>query len=381
MPSDEIRIGVVGAAGRGGSFFRSLRALEGVRVTAACDVNAEGLSAACRQQSIPHAFTDYAELLAADACDAVIIGTPMPFHADQAVAALDKGVHVLSEVPAAVSIDECRRLVRAAAASSATYMMAENYCYAVPNVIVREMARAGLFGECYYAEGHYLHELKALNEVTRWRRKWQTGIDGNTYITHELGPLLQWLAPQRVVEVACAGSGHHYTDPRGRAYGIQDVIVTLCRLSGGGLAVCQIDMLSERPHKMDYYRLQGTLGAYESGRVPGGEPKVSLRSSPRAPDDAGAMSWEPLSDYRDRFLPAEFKRLMETAGKAGHGGGDFWVLHDFVEAIRQGAAPPIGIHEAMDMTLPGLISQQAVGPGTWLKVPDSREWVGAGRDA
>ena len=376
MPSEEIRIGVVGAAGRGGSFFRSLRALEGVGVTAACDVNAEGLAKAARAWAIPHTFTDYEALLDSGEADAVVIGTPMEFHAAQAVSALQRGVHVLSEVPAAVSLDQCRRLVAAAAASRGVYMMAENYCYGIPNVIVGEMARAGLFGRTYYAEGHYLHELKALNEITRWRRKWQTGIDGNTYITHELGPLLRWLSPRRVVQVACTGSGHHYADPRGEQYGIQDVIVTLGRLSGGGLVQCQIDMLSERPHKMDYYRLQGTLGAYESGRAPDEVPKVSLRKAPRPPDDQSAMQWEPLENYRDRFLPRHVKELLAESQKAGHGGGDFWVLYDFVKAIREGTPATIGIHEAMDMTLPGLISQRAVTSGAWLDVPDSRPWAG-----
>jgi len=377
MATDEVRVGVVGAAGRGGSFFRSLLALDGVGVTAACDLNAEGLAKAAEQWSIPHTFTEYEALLDAGVVDAVVIGTPMPLHAPQAIAALQRGVHVLSEVPAAVSVEECRQLVRAAAGSEAVYMMAENYCYGISNVIVGEMARAGLFGEMYYAEGHYLHELKALNEITRWRRKWQTGIDGNTYITHELGPPLQWLAPQRVVQVACAGSGHHYVDPRAAGYGIQDVIVTLGRLTGGGLVQCQIDMLSERPHKMNYYRLQGTLGAYEAGRAPGEADKVSLRSRPRAPDDQSALEWEPLENYRQRFLPEHFRVLLEVSAKAGHGGGDFWVLHDFARAIRQGAAAPIGIHEAMDMTLPGLISQQAIAAGGWLDVPDSRQWAAA----
>jgi len=40
-------------------------------------------------------------------------------------------------------------------------------------MIVQEMVRRGEFGTPYYAEGEYLHELKGLNEVTRWRRRWQ----------------------------------------------------------------------------------------------------------------------------------------------------------------------------------------------------------------
>ena len=42
---------------------------------------------------------------------------------------------------------------------------------------------------------------------------------------------------------------------------------------------------------------------------------------------------------------------------------------------RGGSEPPIGVHEAMDMTLPGLMSQQSIREGgRWLDVPDSREW-------
>ena len=40
-----------------------------------------------------------------------------------------------------------------------------------------------------------------------------------------------------------------------------------------------------------------------------------------------------------------------------------------------GAPPRIGIHEAMDMTVPGLVSQQSITEdGRWITVPDSREW-------
>jgi len=48
---------------------------------------------------------------------------------------------------------------------------------------------------------------------------------------------------------------------------------------------------------------------------------------------------------------------------------------EFVNAVVNGCPPPIGIHEAMDMTLPGLISQRSIAEGgRWLEVPDSRDW-------
>src|SRR5262249_32905375 len=60
---------------------------------------------------------------------------------------------------------------------------------------------------------------------------------------------------------------------------------------------------------------------------------------------------------------------------AGHGGGDYYEVLDFINAVRGVAPCPIGIHEAMDMTLPGLISQQSITRnGTWMDVPDTRRW-------
>lgn len=65
------------------------------------------------------------------------------------------------------------------------------------------------------------------------------------------------------------------------------------------------------------------------------------------------------------------------AVQAGHGGGDYFVAMDFVDAIRGRKPVPIGIHEAMDMTVPGLISQQSIlHGGAWLDVPDTRLWRG-----
>jgi predicted dehydrogenase len=92
--------------------------------------------------------------------DAVILGTPMPFHVPQAIAALKRGIHVISEVPASVSMAESKDLVLAAKASKAIYMMAENYTYIQSNQVIGEMVRRGEFGKPYYAEGEYIHELK-----------------------------------------------------------------------------------------------------------------------------------------------------------------------------------------------------------------------------
>jgi hypothetical protein len=50
-------------------------------------------------------------------------------------------------------------------------------------------------------------------------------------------------------------------------------------------------------------------------------------------------------------------------------------IHAVCDAITGKRPCPVGIHEAMAMTLPGLVSQQSIQQGgAWLPVPDSREW-------
>ncbi len=370
----QLNVGIVGAAGRGAAFRDALEA-NGARVHAVCDVRQEALDACAERLGAREKYADYVAMLQGSELDAVVIGTPMQFHVPQSLMAVSEGIHVLCEVPAGVSVEECRQLVLACNESDAVYMMAENYTYMRPNVAVRELARAGLFGEVFYAEGEYLHELKGLNEVTKWRRTWQTGIDGITYGTHSLGPILQWMQHDRVAHVCCAGAGHHYRDPRGEFYH-EESPVMLCKTAGGALIKIRVDMVSDRPHAMANYQLQGTEGVYESGRGgPVDRGKIWLRALTEKVRWFDMDSFMEMSPLAREHMPEDWLAPPEEARRAGHGGGDYFEVLDFMRAIRGEAACPIGIHEAMDMTLPGLISQRSIRQdGRWLTVPDSRQW-------
>lgn len=370
MLLEKLNVGVVGAVSRGASFQAALEAQPQVRIHAVCDVREELLAAARERLGATEAYSDYTTMLDCSDLDAVIIGSPMQFHTPQAIAALERNLHVLSEVTAGVSVDECRALVSAAARSKAIYMMAENYTYIKSNVLVRELARRGFFGEVYYAEGEYIHELKELNEITRWRRRWQTGIDGITYGTHSLGPILQWMPGDRVARVSCAGSGHHYRDPRGDLYENEDSCVMLAKTMHGALIKIRVDMLSDRPHAMANYQLQGTGGCYESGRTEGERHRIWLAALSEERN-----RWQDLECLEEAYMPEIWRHPPEAALRAGHGGGDYFEVLDFLRSMLEGAPCPIGIHEAMDMTLPGLMSQASIAAGgAWMEVPDSRSW-------
>lgn len=373
---DTLNIGIVGACGRGASFMAACDALDDVKIHAVCDINETELSAACERLGAREQYTRFETMLEKSAIDAVIIGTPMQFHAPQAITALQRNLHVLSEVTAAVSVEECRTLVEASKASRGIYMMAENYTYMQSNQIIKELVRQGLFGTPYYAEGEYLHELKYMNEhQTPWRRRWQTGIDGITYGTHSLGPILQWMPGDRVKRVCCEGTGVRHIDGTGKPYS-QASSTMLCKTEKEALIKIRLDMLSDRPHAMTNYQLQGTDGCYESERGGSGDKgKIWLRTL------CEHMDWMDLDAFHTdaalaaKYLPAIWRESGEAATRAGHGGGDYFEILEFVDAIQGKRTTQIGIHESMDMTLPGLISQQSIAQdGAWLDVPDSRNW-------
>lgn len=367
----KLNFGIAGVR-RGRTYIHCLRLLPDCQVVAVCDTDSERLAEVAQQYDVPHSFQDYEQMLESGRINAVVVCTPQFLHAPQAVAALRRNIHVLSEVSAAVDLTQCCQLVDAARASKAIYMMGENACYQVPNLLVRRMVEAGLFGEVYFAEAEYTHNIKDLCERTPWRLRWQTGINGITYPTHQLGPVVQWMK-DTITGVACLGSGHHYRDPRGEPYIQEDCILMLGKTKRGSLVKIRQDILSERPHITTAYTLQGTEGCYESSRrrAESDVGHVWLRS--RSPN---ATTWLPLMEFAEEFLPETFRRTMAEVAEAGHGGTDYWVTRHFVESVQEGRPPEMDLYFALDTTVPGIMSQYSIAlNGAPVRVPDFREYV------
>ena len=364
----KLKIGIAGV--RGLSTVMGFQAMEDVEITALCDLDREVLKKAGEDLHIPpeHRYRIFDDMLESD-IDAVVIATPMQCHVPQAIAALEAGKHVMSEVTAGVTMDELWWLCESVEKYKKTYMMAENYMYMPEIQLVRELMKQGLFGECYYAEGMYLHNIDGLfvypNGKTSWRSFWQCGKRGNFYPTHSLGPVMQWFPGDHVSEVSTFSPGV-YND-----LGLkQDSGTTsMCRLASGKLVQIRVDCTSPRPHRMAYYHLQGTKGAFESAVGFGDKARVSFLG-PDNPDSH--MKWQPLSDY-DQYLPERYRQATEAQTHAGHGGGDFFIVSDFVEAIRTGCRPAVDVYDACEWTAVGLLSElSVVNNGRTMTVPRFR---------
>src|SRR5690606_14942648 len=197
MSGPGLRLAVVGGR-RGRHFGRALgRLADRIRLVAVCDLSADVLDAWQAEFPGARGHRDYRELLADDTIDAVFLATPLPLHAEQAIAALEAGKHVLSEVTAANTLAGARALIDTVERTGLTYMLAENYCFTRPNLMVEHLAEQGLFGEVTYLEGGYLHDCRHLmhdpdGELT-WRGRLRVETDSIYYPTHSLGPVARWL--------------------------------------------------------------------------------------------------------------------------------------------------------------------------------------------
>ncbi len=366
-----IKIGIVGT--RGLSTLKGLQMCDDVKIAAMCDLNEDHLKEAADKIGDVKTFRVYEDMLESD-IDAVIIATPMQCHVPQAITALEAGKHVMSEVTAGVSMDELFWLCETVEKYNKIYMYAENYIYTPEVQLVKELVRAGIFGTPYYAEGMYLHNigdlLKYPDGKTSWRSYWQCGIRGNFYPTHSIGPVMQWFPDDRITEISCFSAGPRHD------YGVkQDSgTTTMCKTEKGNLLQIRTDCMSPRPHCMDHYLLQGTEGifqsaAYGKGNLPGDIDRVSFRKNQK-PD--GSMDWEELMNYKD-YLPEKYKNATPEQINAGHGGGDFFIVEDFIEAIRKNEQPELDVYKACEWTAVGLLSNLSVtNNGKTLEVPNFR---------
>ena len=106
----------------------------------------------------------FENLLDTPGLDAIIISSPPQFHADQAVAALESGLHVYSEVPMALNKKDVLKIIEAEEQSNKKYQLGENYCF-IPEVLYAgHLCASGKIGPPVYSESEYLHDV-----TYRWR--------------------------------------------------------------------------------------------------------------------------------------------------------------------------------------------------------------------
>jgi predicted dehydrogenase len=349
-----LTVGVVGL-GRGMGFVNVFGQRPDCELVAVCDSDREKARRVASDCSVANAFDSYAELVDLHP-DVIVVATPLPFHAEHSILALDAGIHVLSEVPAVNSIAEGRALVAAVRRSSAKYSFAENMAYAAYMQTYEQMVRSGALGRIYYAECEYIHDVRYLFGTPE-APTWRVPLPPIQYCTHDLGPLVWWL-DDRVVTTTAMATGN-LVDPR---YPCIDAEVGLFRTAKGTIIRFTASFCTSREPAVHGLVLHGTKGVIEAPRCGWDKHKVFLHDIPNLHD----MFTLPI-DWNHTNAPAG-----ATAG--GHGTAEWFMIDDFVRSILDDTAPPFDVYTAMDMTIPGICAHEsAMNGGQPVEVPDLRE--------
>lgn len=389
--AQSIRLGIAGGH-RGKGFGLSLRRLKGrLDLTAICDID-NGVRESWKAE-FPKikTFGDYGEMLRSGTVDAVLIATPMPLHVSQAVQALKRGIHVASEVTACISIAEGRELIRAVEASSAVYFFAENYCYQRVHMMVEHMVRRNVFGDITYVSGSYYHDCRHLmfdrEGGLTWRGKLRRDYNCHTYPTHSLGPIDRWLGIREGRDSFVSVSAMSSREAALSAYARRrfrressyagagyfkhgDTQKVLIKTRNGVLVDLLFDPVSPRVGNCAEHFITGTKACFHSNTVvPHGSracsgPAISFAKSPDH-----KYSWEPLMKHAQRYEHPLWRRHLPFARSAGHGGGDYFVLQDFLRAIETEETPAIDVYDAVLWSSFIELSERAICTGREQAVP------------
>ena len=108
-----LRVGLVGVGGISGVHIPAWEAMEDVELVALCDVRPEQM----QNHADKHCYTDYSLMLQNEKLDIVDICLPTYLHADYAIAAMNKGIHVLCEKPISLKLEDVQRVYGSACAS------------------------------------------------------------------------------------------------------------------------------------------------------------------------------------------------------------------------------------------------------------------------
>lgn len=122
--AEPLNVGLIGCGRHGRAIISELQKIENLKIAAVCDSDQRRAEAGAKRAGGAEVFTDHKALLdKAKGVTALIIATPTHLHKDVALDALSAGRHVYCEAPMAHTIDDCRALVKAAAAAKTVFQV------------------------------------------------------------------------------------------------------------------------------------------------------------------------------------------------------------------------------------------------------------------
>jgi predicted dehydrogenase len=379
-----VRMGLVGVGNRGTGLVKILLDVPGVEIPAICDINEEHLQNAQaivektgrkRPEGYASGPEDYRRLVVREDLDAVITATPWELHTPIAVAAMKAGKYAATEVPAAITVEQCWELVNTSEQTGMPCMMLENDCFGRGALMALNLVEQGVLGELIHCEGGYDHDIRAgllRNGQLSWRGMHALRRNANLYPTHPIGPIAWWTGINRgdrftyltSMSSKARGLSHYAAKHFGadniyanRQFAGGDVNTSLIMTEKGVTVTLNHDTQLPRPYSdsgdtkipLMVQRLQGTDGIFF-----GSLEKIYIDG--RSP----LHKWEDTAPYYEQYEHFLWKALGDAARSSSHGGEDYVELHQFVRAVRNKIQTPVDVYDAATWSVIVPLSEQSV---------------------
>ena len=364
----KIRIGIVG--GRFGAGFQ-FHEHPGCIVEAVSDLRQDRRENLMKVYNCLKSYESLEKLILDPKIDAVFIATPAPDHVRHAVITLKAGKHVLSAVPAAMTIEDCFLLRATVRSTGLTYMMAETSYYRQNTISVRKFYNEGLFGEMFSAAAECNHPgLEAL-WIEDGKSTWRHGLPPLLYPTHCTAFLIS-VTGERLAKVSALGWGdkspliqnNPYHNPfwnetaffktnRGKPFRVE--------VNWKG-ALRNTERGEWRGDKMSFF------SSFDEGK----DHTIIRVADTTGTDDAGFQhktnvveAYPQHNWWQTALLPEPLRH------NSGHDGSHCFITHEFIDALINNRQPKINIYEALAYTAPGIVGHQsALKNGQYLDIPD-----------
>ena len=153
----KLRIGIIGCGWIAGAHLDSYKRMPDVEIVAGCDLIPGKAAKFFKDGSVEGVKTDYAshkEMLDDESLqlDAVSICTYNRQHAEPAIYALNKGVHVMLEKPFTVTLDEAVEVMKAEKASGKILSIGFQPRLDANMQMIKKIVESGELGQVYYIQ-------------------------------------------------------------------------------------------------------------------------------------------------------------------------------------------------------------------------------------
>ena len=389
-----VKVAYIGLGRRGTGMLRDfLLKMKDVETTWVCDLDEkkiENTKNIFKEMNLPEpkTTTDYKDILADAAVDAIIIMTGWNDRVEMAINCMRAGKPVGIEVGCAYDLQQCYDLVKAYEETGIPCMMLENACYERDDMAAIRMEREGVFGEIVFCSGAYRHylnsgELVKKNEdgsydMDHYRIAEYLNRNCHCYPTHELGSIAKLLKinkGNRMLTLTSFSSksrglkhylannapDHPYADKDIKQ---GDIVTTLITCAGGEMIQITLDTTLIRPYYSFEFCVRGTKGMLEE--------HLAERCTYFVEGmEHGQSNYGNQEEAYKKYDHPLYQEAQNCVFEGGHGSIDWFVLRAFIESVKDGTEPPIDTYDTASWLAIGPLTEASIANGsTAVEVPD-----------